>query len=779
MDRSAPAILTTDDKIDCQARQYLSEKSIRDSSKWIRAKIFDRQLKVQHSKRDKSPAIEGDMKQFDCNKKDIFSKICFTSVFYLLISVQHFSIHTVVTGDICLLTCLQKFVEKMNPESSNSLPSSSSEYAAVNVTNNQSTKGSENLQPNLRYVCRVFTSFKSCTNSCSSPVALNVLQNGFVGFNFICIERQEEFFEYAPCLEEKEALISRMCKNELRLSELAFHSMQHMMNSKSTHRETILLDFCRNTSLIVMCVLPATKAECGYGSADLMREFIALTFRNIYEFLETFPNVNTDDHNSCYLLMQLLTTFDLNEKVLPTKLEEQATPINVWSKQGNIHKAKIANSYRPINRRHRISSSTTAFAEMSKFLAVLSFALFIFLLYSFQWLACSRQVAIHCDSQSSLVCLNKAMQAFNESSECGEGWPSGPADYITQLVFGPILASFVFISVISNIVCIIVLHRSRQWPRLNTCLIALAAWEIVLMCASFFLYSFPVLLYHNSPVNGPYVTTYAYWYTAANMANQAAVWVVLVMAIDRYFAICHPLKHRRFGDTARGKILLLVSTFAIIHATPRFFEVSVVYCSPVDNSTPVVTVVPSGLQQNYIYRMLYKVIGGMLLYSVGPFLVLSFIASQVSKHMSKYAITRRKLIQEESPGMQARLSVSSTSDKVRDQNRDQLLLIMIIKFLTCHSLPTALDVMETVVPAELFASVTISRLIDVSNILVMINAGCNVFIYIACSQNFRHQISLHLLRSRRFSQPFYQSSTRDIRRHGYDYTPRNSKQLVV
>ncbi|KRY17199.1 FMRFamide receptor [Trichinella patagoniensis] len=394
---------------------------------------------------------------------------------------------------------------------------------------------------------------------------------------------------------------------------------------------------------------------------------------------------------------------------------------------------------------------------------------------------CNRNAKLQFFAISSLLNERRkeAMQAFNESSECGEGWPSGPADYITQLVFGPILASFVFISVISNIVCITVLHRSRQWPRLNTCLIALAAWEIVLMCASFFLYSFPVLLYHNSPVNGPYVKTYAYWYTAANMANQAAVWVVLVMAIDRYFAICHPLKHRRFGDTARGKILLLVSTFAIMHATPRFFEVSLVYCSPVDNSTPVVTVVPSGLQQNYIYRMLYKVIGGMLLYSVGPFLVLSFIAAQVSKHMSKYAITRRKLIQEESPGMQARLSVSSTSDKVRDQNRDQLLLIMIIKFLTCHSLPTALDVMETVVPAELFASVTISRLIDVSNILVMINAGCNVFIYIACSQNFRHQISLHLLRSRRFSQPFYQSSTRDLRRHGYDYTPRNSKQLAV
>ncbi|KRZ87018.1 hypothetical protein T08_15078, partial [Trichinella sp. T8] len=277
----------------------------------------------------KSPAIEGDMKQFDCNKKDIFSKICFTSIFYLFISVQHLSIHTVVTGDICLLTCLQKFAEKMNPENSNSSPSSSSEYAAVNVTSIQSTKGPENLQPNLRYVCRVFTSFKSCTNSCSSPVALNVLQNGFVGFNFICIERREEFFEYAPCLEEKEALISRMCKNELRLSELAFHSLQHMMDSKSTHRETILLDFCRNTSLIVMCVLPATRAECGYVSANLMREFIALTFRNIYEFLETFPNVNTADHNSCYLLMRLLTTFDFNGQVLPTELEEQATPINL------------------------------------------------------------------------------------------------------------------------------------------------------------------------------------------------------------------------------------------------------------------------------------------------------------------------------------------------------------------------------------------------------------------------------------------------------------------
>ncbi|CDW54262.1 7tm 1 domain containing protein [Trichuris trichiura] len=341
------------------------------------------------------------------------------------------------------------------------------------------------------------------------------------------------------------------------------------------------------------------------------------------------------------------------------------------------------------------------------------------------------------------------------------------AFWLKQIVFGPVLAAFTIVAVASNSACIIVLHKSQQWPRMNLCLIALAAWEIVLICSSFFLYSLPMLLYQYAPTHGNYVETYAYWYTLANTANQASIWVVVVMAVDRYFAICSPFKHRRFENRMKGRILGVVSVFAIIHGFPRFFEVSIVRCPVMPNKTNVATVMASGLQQNYTYRVLYKIIGGLLLYSVGPFLTLSFVAVQVSKHLSKYATTRRKLV-----GIYSRNSgtsnsfASTTSEKTRDQNREQLFLIIIFKFLICHSLPTALDIMETACHESVFNTEIVNNLVDVSNVLVTLNGGCNVLIYMFCSQNFRQQFGKHIFRMKRFSHDSSRQSTRHIYRQG-------------
>uniref|UniRef100_A0A5S6QEQ9 G_PROTEIN_RECEP_F1_2 domain-containing protein n=1 Tax=Trichuris muris TaxID=70415 RepID=A0A5S6QEQ9_TRIMR len=338
---------------------------------------------------------------------------------------------------------------------------------------------------------------------------------------------------------------------------------------------------------------------------------------------------------------------------------------------------------------------------------------------------------------------------------------------LKQVIFGPVLAAFAIVAVASNSACIIVLHKSQQWPRMNLCLIALAAWEIVLICSSFFLYSLPILLYKYAPKHGNYVETYAYWYTLANTSNQASIWVVVVMAVDRYFAICNPFKHRRFENKTKGRILGVVSIFAIIHGFPRFFEVSIERCSFPPNKTNVATVVASDLQKNYTYRVLYKIIGGLLLYSVGPFLTLSFVAVQVSKHLSRYATTRRKLVEIYPKNSSAVDSfASTTSDKTRDQNREQLFLMIIFKFLICHSLPTALDIMETVCQESFFNTEAVGHLVDTSNILVTVNGGCNVLLYIFCSQNFRQQFGRQIFRLPRFNQESGRHSARHFYKQG-------------
>ena len=40
---------------------------------------------------------------------------------------------------------------------------------------------------------------------------------------------------------------------------------------------------------------------------------------------------------------------------------------------------------------------------------------------------------------------------------------------------------------------------------------------------------------------------YPYVYTFANTTHTGTVWIVLTLTIDRYLALCQPLKHRAIG----------------------------------------------------------------------------------------------------------------------------------------------------------------------------------------------------------------------------------------
>lgn len=46
---------------------------------------------------------------------------------------------------------------------------------------------------------------------------------------------------------------------------------------------------------------------------------------------------------------------------------------------------------------------------------------------------------------------------------------------------------------------------------------------------------------------GSYVYVYPLAYTLANATHTATVWIVLMLTIDRYFALCWPLAHHVGG----------------------------------------------------------------------------------------------------------------------------------------------------------------------------------------------------------------------------------------
>lgn len=143
--------------------------------------------------------------------------------------------------------------------------------------------------------------------------------------------------------------------------------------------------------------------------------------------------------------------------------------------------------------------------------------------------------------------------------------------------------------------------------------VTLTLWQTALLANAFLLYSFPNLWWGHLVSQGTYVYLYPYVYTFANTTHTGSVWIVLTLTIDRYLALCQPLKHRAIGKKRCVKwsyllgkpksiylislffrrvrrLMIVVSAMAVMFSIPRFFEVHVILICDEDQLSCVATI---------------------------------------------------------------------------------------------------------------------------------------------------------------------------------------------
>uniref|UniRef100_A0A5S6QES5 Chondroitin proteoglycan 4 domain-containing protein n=1 Tax=Trichuris muris TaxID=70415 RepID=A0A5S6QES5_TRIMR len=205
----------------------------------------------------------GDTVNCSCPTRPMQRQAAFVSMFkiYLCVLVMQSVTLKAEGADMCFHHCIKVFARRFTDKKTSSEQSEQANHIS-----------------SVRQACGVFVEFKTCTLTCTASLELAALEDAFEGFNFMCFERKSRFLKHATCLEDKDNQISGLCKNEIKLIELAMGTMKHMMFATSKELELSLQNLCRNTTRLVRCFLPAINAICGVDAADLMREFILLTF---------------------------------------------------------------------------------------------------------------------------------------------------------------------------------------------------------------------------------------------------------------------------------------------------------------------------------------------------------------------------------------------------------------------------------------------------------------------------------------------------------------------
>lgn len=223
---------------------------------------------------------------------------------------------------------------------------------------------------------------------------------------------------------------------------------------------------------------------------------------------------------------------------------------------------------------------------------------------------------------------------------------SDPAEWEVTFSYrlnGPSLFVVIVIGLVGNILCLLTLNRPKnRLPQINQYLIALGLWDTGLIVSAFFVYNLPYLLYGRIVTHGAYVLAYPLCYMLSSASYMGSIWMVLISAIDRYFALCRPLAHRYYmGDKNRTKtVLISCSLVCLVYNIPKYLEMSIDECYDTLTKAWLPTVTSSGLRMNRVYWISYKITGGLLFYSAVPFAALSYFSIRVYYEVRRMTSTQ-------------------------------------------------------------------------------------------------------------------------------------------
>lgn len=188
------------------------------------------------------------------------------------------------------------------------------------------------------------------------------------------------------------------------------------------------------------------------------------------------------------------------------------------------------------------------------------------------------------------------------------------------------------------------------------------------------------------------------------------IWSVILVTIDRYLAICHPLR-TQLRDSVRMKTCAVVGLIlAIVYHIPLHFVLDV----SVDETGSNV-LCESRLARNIYFKIIHGFLCAIILKSVGPFLIVLVLNTLIVREIRAMNMKRLEM----------------TRPVVEEKAISIVLCIVVVIFLLCQFPGFASDIAYDASHAFSFPLDTdaISCAFDVFNALEKLNSAMNFFIY--------------------------------------------------
>jgi 7 transmembrane receptor (rhodopsin family) len=305
--------------------------------------------------------------------------------------------------------------------------------------------------------------------------------------------------------------------------------------------------------------------------------------------------------------------------------------------------------------------------------------------------------------------------------------------------------------IFGNLASIHVLSHKQMRSSVNFILMALASSDFVLIVTSILLFALTTVYpytgflidYHFKV--GPVLAKVAF--PLATIAQTISVYMTFLISLERYIAVCHPLRARSFCTHERTKLsILVIVLLSVAYNLPKFFEIQLNEANDASYGN-FYYISASAFRKSPVYIEVYIHWSYCIFMNLIPLAGITFFNLMIYRQVRIVNRLRMKL----------------TSKEQQDIKLTTMLFCVVIVFLSCNCLAVVTNILES------FFHIYNDRLTKLSNFLVTLNSSVNFVIYVVLVKKFR------LIFIRQFKSLLRLSDAKDRRNVKFSKTNSNSE----
>ena len=284
-----------------------------------------------------------------------------------------------------------------------------------------------------------------------------------------------------------------------------------------------------------------------------------------------------------------------------------------------------------------------------------------------------------------------------------------------------------------NTLSIVILQRDKGNEVANLLLQALAFADNSLLFSSIVLLSvlWGSLLYFNATNIFKMILPYflKYIQPIGNMTKAFAIWMTVLLAVNRYIVIKRPLDAHRICTLWKARLQILsVLIFSIVCNLPRFFRIRIV--EKVSANSSFMTFEETNIGKGSLFHIIYTNVLYTLLVHTLPLILLVFMNVNLILELRK---------------MKEQRNLMNVSSQPSDANITLVMCIIIVIFIVCHTPDRILQGINSFYKDDWWEHAC--YLFAVCNLLIVINSSSNFLVYYFVRKRFRRLLFEVICRS--------------------------------